>query len=137
MTKKIVSTVLIPLLLLQLYSCYSMKGISRGELVTQGEQKDVRITTTKFEIFEFKSFNYSIKSDTLYGTGEKIINEHTTVPFSGKIAVSDIEYVETSKFNGGTTCLAGIGAALIVAIVYLALIMKSFNDSLNGCNQKS
>ena len=123
MIKKIVSTVLIPLLLLQLYSCYSMTGISRGELVTQGEQKDIRVTTSKFEIFEFKSFDYTIKSDTLYGTGEKIINEHTTVPFSGKIAVSDIEYVEASKFNGGTTCLAGIGAALIVAIVFVALMM--------------
>jgi len=114
-----------------------MTGISRGELVTQGEQKDIRITTSKFEIFEFKNFNYTIKSDTLYGTGEKIINEHTTVLFSGKIAVSDIEYVEASKFNGGTTCLAGIGAALIVAIVFVALMMKGFNDSLNGCNHRS
>ena len=137
MIKKIVSTVLIPLLLLQLYSCYSMTGISRGELVTQGEQKDIRVTTSKFEIFEFKSFDYTIKSDTLYGTGEKIINEHTTTPFSGKIAVADIEFAEASKFDNGNTCLVTVGAALIVGLAFVVLFMKAFNDSLNGCNQKS
>lgn len=137
MVKKIVSAVLIPILLLQFYSCYSMSGISHEELLSQSDKSDIRITTFQAETFEFKSFNYYIKSDTLFGKGEKIMDSHTTIPFSGKIAVSDIEYVAASKYNTTTTCLTwGAGALLLVVIVFY-LIFRDFQDNLfSGCNSK-
>lgn len=135
--KKTISIVLIPFLLLQLYSCYSMQGISHEELIGQLEKSDIRITTIQSEIYEFKSFNYFIKSDTLYGSGEKIVDQFKTTPFSGKIPVSDIEYIAASKFNTGTTCLAAIGISLLTLTIVLFIAVHDFNENFKGCNQQT
>lgn len=113
-----------------------MDSISRGELVAQGEQKDIRITTSKFEIYEFKSFNYTVKSDTLYGTGEKIIDKHNSIPFSGKIALKDIEFVEENKFDIGTTCLTLVGASLVITLIVFMMALHEFGESLKRMQRK-
>jgi hypothetical protein len=137
MVKKIISAVLIPILLLQLSSCYSMSGISHEELISQQEKSDIRITTFLGETFEFNSFEYYIKSDTLIGIGEKRIDLHNTTPFSGKIAISDIEFIGSRKFNIGTTCLAAIGISLLTLTIALFIAVHDFNENFNGCNQRS
>ena len=134
--KKTISIVLIPFLLLQLYSCYSMRGIGRGELIKKTEKGDIRITTYQLEVFEFRSYYYQVESDTLSGTGEKIIDKHTTIPFSGKIALKDIEFVEENKFDIGTTCLTLVGASLVIALIVFMMALHEFGENLKGCNAR-
>ena len=128
MIKKIVSTVLIPLLLLQLYSCYSMDSMSKSELLHQPVKADVRITTYQLEIFEFKSFNYEVRSDTLIGIGRKILDKFKIAPFTGKIAIKDIESVEANKLNIGTTCLVVSGVAVILASIYGIIVVYAMSN---------
>ncbi len=137
MVKKIISAALLPILLFQFSSCYNMSAISLEELINQEEKSDLRITTYQSETYEFKSFNYYIKSDTLFGIGEKIIDKHTTAPFSGKIGISDIEYVAASKFNTASTCMATVGISLLAATVILVFLLHEVSEDFNSCNQRS
>ncbi len=73
--KNILSTVLIPALLIQLYGCYSMQEISKDEVAGLKDGGDLIVYTKDSTIYFFEESNYHISNDSLYGKGYVKFNE--------------------------------------------------------------
>src|SRR3972149_8998577 len=117
MCKKYIVSVLIPLLLIQVYGCYSMKEISKDEMAGLNEGGDLILHTKNSTIYFFEKSNYNISNDTLSGKGYaklidasdfKIVNE-------GAVTLKDIERIQQDELNLVTTSLV-VGGILLVIV---------------------
>ena len=121
MRKKYIASILIPALLIQLYSCYSMQDISKDEIAGLKEEGDLIIHTIDSTIYFFEESNYHISNDSLcgkgyakfsYGSDFKLVNGHC-------ISMIDIESVQQDALNPVKTWLliGGVSLAVILGII--------------------
>lgn len=106
--KKLIISILIPSLLLSLCSCYSMQEVSKDEFIKQDSKKEILkqdheqetflITndSTRYQLFKI---SYNANGDTIILKGTKSIPKGNIIPFSGKIAVTDVNNFEMKEKN--------------------------------------
>ena len=125
MRKKYIASVLVPALFIQLCGCYSMKEISKDEIVELKEEGDLTIYAKDSTIYFFEKSNYNISNDTLYGKGYakfsdasdfKIVNESA-------VALTDIERIQRDELNLVTTSLV-VGGILLVVIAGIVILFS-------------
>jgi hypothetical protein len=129
--KKLIVSILIPSLFLSLCGCYSAKQISRDEFIKPNlkkvtikqypDQKTFLITNdyTRYQIFEFSN---NRNGDTLtILQGAQSLNKETTIPFSGKIAVSNIKNFEIVAEGMIETPLLFLGITVGLLLILLVL----------------
>jgi hypothetical protein len=130
MPKKYIVTVLIPALLAQLCGCYSMKEISKDEMVGLKEGGDLIVNTKESNIYFFEESNYHISNDSLYGKGYakffgvndfKLVND-------GAVALTNIKTIQQDELNIVTTGLL-IGGILLVVIAGILILFPGTNSS--------
>ncbi|MCK9210280.1 MAG: hypothetical protein M0P61_05505 [Ignavibacteriaceae bacterium] len=138
--KKLIISILIPSLLLSLYGCFSMKEISKDEIIKTDSKKEtfkpdpeqetclITNDSTKYQIYKF---SYNANGDTIILKGTKSLNQETTIPFSGKLAVADIKNFEVLTNDQGKTTLLVLGIIVGVILIYIALSIESM-DMDNG-----
>ena len=123
MCKKYIVSVLIPLLLIQVYGCYSMKEISKDEMAGLNEGGDLILHTKNSTIYFFEKSNYHISNNSIYGKGYakftnasdfKIVNE-------GAVALKDIERIQQDELNLVTTSLVAGGILLVIVGAVIVL----------------
>jgi hypothetical protein len=130
-------TVILLISFLHFAGCYSTETISIKEIEEGTEQIDFRgnisITTKDYNTYYFPAFQYQINNDTLYGTGTHITfgNE---LPFTGKIAMSDIVSINQEEVDAGSTTglivtLAIVGAAIVVIILTAGILSAITPDN--------
>jgi len=116
MCKKYIVLVLIPLLLIHLCGCYSLREISKDEMVGLKEGGDLIVYTKDSTIYSFKESNYHISNDSLYGKGYVKFNDNSgfKVAIENTIALKNIKAIERDELNPVTTTLLIIGSVILV-----------------------
>jgi len=143
--KKLIISILIPSLLLSLCGCYNMKEIPKDEFIKLGPNREIikpdpeletcLITndSTRYKVYEF-SYNDSQDTITiLQGAisvkklwkGAKWEMKESLIPFSGKIAVTDINNFEVKEKNESPMIIL-YAVTLVIGgyIAYIALNMS-------------
>ena len=115
MCKKYIVLVLIPLLLIHLCGCYSLREISKDEMVGLKEGGDLIVYTKDSTIYSFKESNYHISNDSLYGKGYVKFNDNSgfKVAIENTIALKNIKAIERDELNPVTTTLLIIGSVIL------------------------
>jgi len=123
MHKKYIVSVLIPVLLIQLCGCFSIKEISKDEMIELKDGDDLIVYTKDSTIYSFKESNYHISNDTLYGKGYIKSSEDSdfNAEIESVIALTNIETIQQDELNPFTTTLLVIGI-ILVAVGVGALI---------------
>ena len=123
-------TFLVLLLILSLFfyltGCYSVSEMSKDEFKEKNKKGSATITTKNNETYQFEKGWYHIDSDTLYGTGAKMHGEYK-VPFSGKIALDDIDAIKVEAPNGFRTLTLILGVAAITCLVIYVVAIASIS----------
>ena len=116
MCKKYIVFVLIPALIIQLYGCYSLREISKDEMVGLKEGGDLIVYTKDSTIYSFKESNYHISNDSLYGKGYVKFNDNSgfKVAIENTIALKNIKAIERDELNPVTTTLLITGSVILV-----------------------
>ena len=125
MKKPIIWITILAVLNIILVGCYSFQEVTQEELIEakteDNKHLDLRIVTKTGRTYQFNKDDYTIKEDSISGTGKNIIYSPITKPiykdFTGSIYFGDIETISLDKSNVITTLLAlGIIAGLIILI---------------------
>jgi hypothetical protein len=123
-------TFLVLLLILSLFfyltGCYSVSEMSKDEFKEKNKKGSATITTKNNVTYQFEKGWYHIDSDTLYGTGAKMHGEYK-VPFSGKIALDDIDAIKVEAPNGFRTLTLILGVAAITCLVIYVVAIASIS----------
>jgi hypothetical protein len=148
MHKKIILTVLIFSMLLQLIGCYNMQHISKNELIKENNEDEIIILTKNDSLYSF--LTHTVVNDSIFGKGyvksvvsrkeETSLNNYLknvysdsdfSEPFTGKVAMEDILEIRQDKINWDSTKLL-IGGLIITAIIVGGiLILADFSNSFN------
>jgi len=123
MCKKYIVLVLIPLLLIHLCGCYSLREISKDEMVGLKEGGDLIVYTKDSTIYSFKESNYHISNDSLYGKGYVKFSDDSDfkVEIEKSIALTNIEYVQENEMNAAGTTWLIVGGILLIDVVVLGI----------------
>ena len=134
---KILSSILIPALLIHLVGCYSFQEVTQEEFVEAETEDyvDLKIVTNTAQIYKFDEGNYTIKEDSISGTGTIEIpfgkGKNAYKDFNGSISLGDIESINFDRFNGWITLLVlavVVGTiALIASGIKIGGLGKGFN----------
>ena len=121
MHKKYIVFVLIPALLIQLYSCYSMQDIPKEEITGLRGEGDLIVYTKDATIYFFEESNYHISNDSLYVKGYvKSSDEASKVEIESIIALTRIETIQQDELNPFTTTLLVIGSVVLaLGVVFM------------------
>jgi hypothetical protein len=120
--------------LLNFIGCSSTKVVTNKKLDNGTAQidinKEIYLTTKDQNRYYFPKWSYQILNDTLFGEGT-YINNGREIPFNGKVAINDIEWIEQNEIDiesttGLTLGIIAIGV-LATGLILLALIADSFN----------
>jgi hypothetical protein len=124
--KKSTSTFLI-LSLLNLLGCYSMKEISRNELIQKYEEGDIRVITTNNKTYEFNKTSYVILPDSISGTGviRTGYKDRLKSEFKGSIAFEDVNSIEMDHFD------FVVSSIIFISIVGIMIYLSSANNPLS------
>ena len=121
MSKKIVSSILI-VAILNLVGCYSYEMISGTDYqkIEQDNPDEIIVKTFEQTEYYFAGSNFHFENDTLYGKASR--NSDMENVDKVKIAISDIESIETKTYATANTWILGIGVG-IVAVGILAYVL--------------
>lgn len=119
MHKKYIISVLISALFIQLYGCYSIRELSKDEIIGLREGGDIIVYTKDSTIYSFDEPNYNISNDTLYGNGYVKFNEDSDfkLPTKDNISLANIEKVQRDELNPTSTTWLIIGGMLLTVAV--------------------
>jgi hypothetical protein len=127
MRKKYIVLVLIPLLIIHLCGCYSLREISEDEMVGLKEGSDLIVYTKDSTIYSFKDSEYHISNDSLYGKGYVKFDDNSAfkVAIENTIALKSIKSIERNELNPVTTTLLIVGSAVLVVggVFFIALVI--------------
>jgi len=118
--------------------CHSFEPVSKSniqEIFDSDKNYAVKLLTKDYTEYHFDGYMYSVKNDTLFGTGTKV-QLNREVHFQGYIALEDIiEYkIKTSDTGASLGVVLGV---LAFAFVVLGIITAiSLNESAKSCKQR-
>ena len=121
MSKKLISSILAFAMLTQIVSCYSYQEITKEEFVQTEEYSDLRVRTKDQNWYEFYENDYTVKEDSIYGSGRKIfkVGSKFDEDFTGSIPLKEIESFKFDRFDTIVTIFAiAIPVGLIAFIAY-------------------
>ncbi len=129
MRKKYIVSVLIHALFIQLCGCYSMKEISKDEIVRLNDGGDLIVHTKDSTIYFFEKSHYRISNDSILGKGyAKFSNVSDFRVFNeGVIALTNIETIQQDELNLVTTSLI-IGGVLLAVITGIVLLSPNTSE---------
>jgi len=122
MCKKYIASVLIPSLLINLYSCFGMREITKDELEELTGEGDLFILTKDSTSYTLKEFSYKISNETIY-CWDGSIKRFKDFGFKKSsdlfIKIPSIERVNHYELNQVTTVMLVAGSFLIlIGIAY-------------------
>ena len=117
--KKLISSLFVVALLTQIVGCYSYQEITKEEFVQTEEYSDLRVRTTDHNWYEFYENNYTVKEDSIYGSGRKIfkLGNKFGEDYTRSISLEEIESFKFDKFElMGTVIFIAIGVGILALI---------------------
>ena len=121
MVKRIIASVLIPALLIQVIGCYSESIIDTKSLNNSGNRK-IRIITNDGKEYRSKPDYWIAKNDTLVLLGHDISKDESK---QQKISFSSIKEVYADQLNTLETILIVSGIVVVVIVVLLVQAAKN------------
>ena len=138
MYKKLISSILAFALLTQIVGCYSYQEITKEEFSQAEEYLDLQVKTKNQYIYEFYENDYTVKEDSIYGSGRNIFKPGSwdwDEDFTGSIPLKDIESFKFDRFNTGNT----LGVITVIAFFggIIALVVSGISSAGFGgwCNR--
>ena len=128
MYKKLISILLAFTLLTQIVGCYSYQEITKEEFIQAEEYSDLRVRTTDQNWYEFYENDYTVKEDSIYGSGRLILKTgiEFNEDFTGSISLKEIESLKIDRFNTGNTL--GVIASIAFVVGIIALIVSGLSS---------
>jgi hypothetical protein len=117
--KKLISSLLVVALLTQIVGCYSYQEITKEEFLQTEEYSDLRVRTKDQNWYEFYKKEYTVKEDSIYGSGRKIFKPGSKFgeDYTGSISLEEIESFKFDKFDlMGTVIFIAIGVGILALI---------------------
>jgi len=127
MYKKIILTLLIFSMLIQLIGCYNMQVITKNELIKENKEDEI-ISLTKNN-FQYSLLSQTVVNDSISGTGyvKSVSDSDFSEPYTGTIAMDDILEIKQNEIDWDSTKLL-IGVTVIsIIIVGGILILDDFS----------
>ena len=123
--KKLISSLLVVALLTQIVGCYSYQEITKEEFVQTEEYSDLRVRTKDQNWYEFYENDYTVKEDSIYGSGRKIfkVGSKFDEDFTGSISIDDIESFKFDRIDIVLTIW--VSATVVGLIVFIADIIAN------------
>ena len=138
MPKKI-TTYIVFFSFLHLLGCYSYETISFPELeneIKTGEApKELFINTSNQKKYHCSGELFWIEADSIRIKGTIVLTGDYEEPYTGKIAIKNIESIEVESLNEGTTAL--VVGSVVGCSVLLILLASETKSSGSGCNNKA
>jgi ABC-type transport system involved in multi-copper enzyme maturation permease subunit len=126
---------------LVILSLLSYLGCSRTIQITKDEfnegyikdedKREIYLTTKDSSYYSFPENSYKIQKDTLYGEGQKIDNQGNEIPFSGKIAIVDMESITGEGVDISLT----IGIIILGAFFAVLLLARILSADWSGMGE--
>jgi len=134
--KKIISSILVFALLTQVVGCYSYQEITKEEFSQAEEYLDLQVRTKNQGIYEFDEGDYTVKEDSINGSGRIIFRPGNKFgeDFTGSISLDDIESMKIDKFDTVLTILMsaiGVGAIVLIGVWISNMTMNPMKVILN------
>ena len=129
MYKKFITSILVCALLTQIVGCYAYQEITKEEFSKAEEYSDLRVKTKNQYIYEFDEDDYTVKEDSIYGSGKLKsksgvkVNEY----YTGSVYLGDIESFKFDRFSPTSTI---IGIVIVGGII--ALLVSSMDFGVKG-----
>jgi hypothetical protein len=134
MPKKVI-TYIVFFAFLNLVGCYSYQGLAYEEFENTNPKEinseDIYIFMKDSVKYHSSWWTFSVYEDSVFIKGSKFVGE-LQAPFSGKIAVSEIEKIEVDKYDGGKTAIA-VSAGVVAGVAVVVLLASSIGNSGSGC----
>ena len=123
MYKKLISSIIVFALLTQIVGCYSYQEITKEEFVQAEEYLNLRVRTRDQNWYEFYENNYTVKEDSIYGSGRNIFKPGSKFDedFTGSIPLKEIESFKFDRFNTIVTIFA-----IAIPVGLIAFIASTF-----------
>ncbi|MGB5893486.1 MAG: hypothetical protein WBG58_04855 [Ignavibacteriaceae bacterium] len=118
--------------------CHSFEPVSKSniqELFESDKNYAVKLLTKDYTEYHFDGYMYSVKNDTLFGTGKKI-HLNREEPFLGSIALDDIIEYKIKTSDTGATVGVVLGVAAFALIVLGIITAISLNESAKSCQRR-
>jgi len=129
MYNKLISSILAFALLIQIVGCYSYQEITKEEFSQTEEYSDLRVRTTNQNTYEFDENDYTVKKDSIYGSGKLKSKSGVKVneDYTGSVYLGDIESFKFDRFSPTSTI---IGIVIVGGII--ALLVSSMDLGVKG-----
>jgi len=118
--------------------CHSFEPISKSNIQEKFESDKnyaIKLLTKDYTEYHFDGYMYSVKNDTLFGSGRKVYLNRE-VPFLGAIALDDI--IEYKIKTSDTFATVGLvfGVIAVAGLVFLLIVAASFQSDAEGCTSR-
>jgi len=128
--------ILISLLVVSLFNyigCYSYETISftefENELKADDVSKELFINTSDLKKYHCSKDFLEVHEDSIKVKGKIVIREDYEEPFTGKLAIKDIESIEISNLDAlATILLVGSVAGCVAILIFLSSFAGSMDD---------
>jgi len=122
MYKKLISSILAFALLTQIVGCYSYQEVTKEEFVQTEEYSDLRVKTKDKNWYEFDENEYTVKEDSIYGSGRNIFKPGSIFDedFTGSISLEDIESIKFDRIDTELTIIwstIGVGVIVLIGVI--------------------
>lgn len=120
MMKRIICFILISVLLIHVYGCYSNFPINKENLNHYVNNK-INIVTSDRKEYNSESNFWNTKNDTLFIT----VNDSTKNETTQRIPYSSIKLIYANQFDLAKTILLGIGISIVAVIIIGAISLMN------------
>ncbi|MDX1373221.1 MAG: hypothetical protein R3321_12160 [Nitrososphaeraceae archaeon] len=138
--EKLLKSVLICLLILQLNACYTPQIISKEELTQSVDNPGLVIKTKDQFEYSFEPKTYVITADSIIGKGSRILENGAIVNDYSvrRIGLDDIETVKQQEIDGVKTSLlvaGSVGLGVLLTLGLKSLMEDTANSIAQGVGQ--
>ena len=121
---------------MNLIGCYSYQEVTKDEFIKAEDHVDLQVKTKKQQIYEFDEGDYTVKEDSIYGSGKFIVSKNILVlqgntlktmtkDFTGSIYLEDIESFKFDRFD---VLSLFIGIAVVVGVIFILAVVSYGNQ---------
>ncbi len=117
--KKLVVSILVFNLLIQVTGCYSSKYISKDEFLNS-DKGDIKVLTNNDQSYSLKEGWYFIKNDTIFIDSQSKFKINPVGV--SHIVLSDVKEIERKEYNGTNTAIMITASTVVITLLVGVII---------------
>jgi hypothetical protein len=118
--------------------CHSFELIRENNIEEKfetGKYYAIKLITKDYTEYYFDGYMYSVKNDTLFGSGIKVYLNRD-VPFQGAIAIDDIIEYKIKTSDTAATIGLVFGVIAFAGVVALLIAAATIQSDVKSCSKR-